>query len=115
MTTKDEKSDERERVAIFSANCFECAHLRADKTKLFKACHFSAGNRFCPAEGLIFVTVGEAYQLAEQVHDARDKRDAETEARILRKAASLNDYSRERFYAAVENRKLIEKFVANNH
>lgn len=114
MTTENEKTDERERVAIFSVNCFECAHLRADKTKQFKVCHFSTGNRFCPAQGLIFVTVGEAFQLAEQVHQARDKRDADAEAKILRKAATLNEYARERFYAAVENRKLIDKFV-NNH
>jgi hypothetical protein len=101
-------------IAVYSKDCFECGHLRSDSTKFFKACHFSQGNDFCPAAGVRLVTVGEAYRLAKQVHAARDVRDAQEEAKLLRKAAALDEHARERFYAAVEDRKLIEKFANGN-
>lgn len=101
-------------LSVYSKDCFECAYLRSDASKCYSACHFSNGNDFCPARGLRIVPVGEAYRLAKQVHAARDARDAQEEAKLLRKAASLDEYARERFYAAVEDRKLIETFANGN-
>lgn len=111
ISIKQQLKGGEEFIALYSKDCYECSALRSDATKVFKQCHFSVGNEFCPASGLRFVTVGEAYRLAKLVHAARDKRDAQEEAKLLRKAASLDEYARERFYAAVEDRTLIEKFA----
>jgi hypothetical protein len=94
---------EKERVAIYSDNCFECRHLVPSKTKKFSSCHFTKGNPHCPAQGVLLVVVGKAYRYAQQVLQARTARDAEAEGRILAVVAKQSPEFQERFYAALEN------------
>jgi hypothetical protein len=107
-----EGQDTRERCLIYSSECFSCPHViaGADATSADKECHYSKGNRYCPAAQVIFVVSGAAFSLASKLHHARDTRDAEAEAAILIEAAKLNEYARERFYAAVENPKILDAF-----
>jgi hypothetical protein len=107
-----EDQDARERCLIYSAECFACPHViaGADAGDAKKDCHYSQGNRYCPAAQVIFVVSGEAFALASKLHHARDTRNAEAEAAILIEAAKLNEYARERFYAAVENPKILDAF-----
>jgi hypothetical protein len=89
-----EDQDARERCLIYSTECFSCPHAiaGANSDSIQKDCHYSRGNRYCPAAQVIFVVSGEA------------------EAAILIEAAKLNEYARERFYAAVENPKILDAF-----
>lgn len=107
-----ESEDIRERCLIYSKDCFTCPHVIAGESveNANKPCHFSEGNRYCPASQVIFVVSGEAFALASKLHQARDRRDASAEAEILIEASKLNDYARERFYAAVENPKILDSF-----
>lgn len=107
-----EEQDSRERCLIYSAECFSCPHAiaGAQTDSVQKDCHYSLGNRFCPAAQVIFVVSGEAFSLASKLHQARDTRDAHAEAVILIEAAKLDEYARERFYAAVENPKILDAF-----
>lgn len=107
-----EVQDSRERCLIYSKDCFSCPHViaGADAEEANKPCHFSQGNRYCPASQVIFVVSGEAFSLASRLHQARDRRDAAAEADILMVASQLNEYARERFYAAVENPKILDSF-----
>jgi hypothetical protein len=114
MATKAAKQfdpGDREFIQIYSLDCLQCTHLVTEPGVDFKECHFSNGNRFCPAQGIGITVVGEAYRLAEQVHAARDRRDAKSEAAIMTKVAKKNDYFRERFYWAVEDRTRFEQFT----
>ena len=94
---------EKDHVAIYSDNCFECQHLVPSKTKKFSTCHFTKGNTHCPAQGVLLVVVGKAYRYAHQVLAARNLRDASAEARILATVAKQSVAFQERFYAALEN------------
>lgn len=107
-----EEQDDRERCLIYSNDCFTCPHAIAGASveEANKECHYSRGNRYCPASQVIFVVSGEAFALASKLHQARDRRDAAAEAEILILASRLNDYARERFYAAVENPKILDSF-----
>ncbi len=107
-----EDQDVRERCLIYSVECFSCPHViaGANADSVEKECHHSNGNRYCPAAQVIFVVSGEAFALASKLHHARDTRNAESEASILIEAAKLNEYARERFYAAVENPKILDAF-----
>jgi hypothetical protein len=107
-----ESQDARERCLIYSSECFSCPHAiaGADASAAQKDCHYSNGNRYCPAAQVIFVVSGEAFDLASKLHHARDTRNAEAEAAILLEAASLDEYAKERFYAAVENPKILDAF-----
>lgn len=94
---------EKEHVAVYSDNCFNCNHLIPGKPKKFSSCHYSRGNKHCPAQGLQIVVVGKAYRYAQQVLSARSSRDAQAEARILAVVAKQSSAFQERFYAALEN------------
>jgi len=94
---------EKEHVAIYSDSCFNCSHLIPGKPKKYSSCHYTKGNKHCPAQGLLLVVVGKAYRYAQQVLTARSSRDAEAEARILAVVAKQSPAFQERFYAALEN------------
>jgi len=95
--------DTRERVALYSKRCKSCKHLDPHEQKAWMVCHFSRGNEDCPASGLQITIVGKAYRFARQVLSARDRRDVQTEAKILALVAKEDEDFQERFYFAVEN------------
>ena len=95
--------DKRDHLALYSSNCKICKALDASERKVFRKCHFSAGNKHCPASEVRIVIVGQAYRMAEQVLRARATRDAEAESKILTEVATRDADFRERFYHALEN------------
>lgn len=107
-----EANDFRERCLIYSHECFTCPHIiaGAESEEANKPCHYSKGNRYCPASQVVFVVSGEALSLASRLRRAREERDAEAEAEILILVSKLNEYARERFYAAIENPKILDAF-----
>jgi hypothetical protein len=103
------KRDNRDYLALYSTKCKKCQHLDPAEKTAFVNCHFSKGNRYCPARGVQIVVVGRAYRLAEQVRRARQKRDAEKEARVMALVAKETEAFRERFYTALETPPEISK------
>lgn len=95
--------DKRDHLALYSSNCKICKALDASERKTFRKCHYTAGNRHCPASEVRIVIVGQAYRMAEQVLRARAVRDAEAESKILTAVATHDPDFRERFYHALEN------------
>lgn len=97
------------RLAFYSTNCKRCHHLDPQETRRYK-CHHINGkvNKHCPAKEIEIVIVGKAMLYAAQVTAARDKRDAQTEARILAIVAKQTDSFKERFYFALENPEIQE-------
>jgi hypothetical protein len=93
----------KEHLRLYSTNCKRCAYLDAQETKRFSSCHYSKGNKECPASELQIVIVGKAYRYAQHVLAARGNRDADAEARILATVAKQSTAFQERFYAALEN------------
>ena len=69
----------------------------------FVKCHFSKGNKHCPASELVIVVVGQAIRWAGLVIAARERRDPKAEARILAQVAKQPVSFQERFYSALEN------------
>jgi hypothetical protein len=104
-----EKPDRRDRLALYSTKCKRCKHLDPAEKTAFKNCHFSTGNKYCPAKGVQMVVVGRAYRLAEQCKAARDRRDAVKEAQVMASVAKENEAFRERFYTALETPPEISK------
>lgn len=72
-----------EHLALYSRNCKVCKSLDPEESKLFPKCHFSAGNKQCPAAEIQFAVVGEARRLASQVRKARVANDLKREIEIL--------------------------------
>jgi uncharacterized Fe-S radical SAM superfamily protein PflX len=93
----------RERFGIYSEDCLRCKSLVPSATEKFEACHFSKGNKFCPASEVQVVVVGKALDYAKRVLAARQKRHIKTEAKILNLVANEPEAFRERFYAFLEN------------
>lgn len=102
------KRDNRDYLALYRPECKACSHLDPAETTAYP-CHFSTGNRYCPAKGVQIVVVGRAYRLADQVRKARERRDAVREAQIMRKVAKETEAFRERFYKALETPPEISK------
>lgn len=98
-------TDAREHFAIYSALCKKCGHLDPDEPKKYSNCHFSKGNKFCPAAEVQIVVVGKAQKYAQQVRAARAKRDARAEAKILALVGAKSTAFIERFYFYLEDTK----------
>jgi hypothetical protein len=93
----------KEHLALYSNNCKRCRHLDPSEPTAFAKCHFSKGNKYCPASELQIVIVGQAYRYAGLVIAAREHRDPKAEARILAIVAKQPGAFQERFYSALEN------------
>lgn len=94
---------ETEFVALYSANCMTCKHLSETGVRDFEDCHFSKGNKLCPAAELRFVIVGEALNYARRVLRARDRRHPKREARLMKYVSSQSAAFQSRFYEYLEN------------
>ncbi len=73
-------------LALYSRNCKFCKHLDKDEPKTFN-CHFSKGNKDCPAQEVQLVVVGKALRLARAVKKAQSTGDLSREAKILEMVA----------------------------
>lgn len=49
IVAADDDEPEEGFLEVFSENCLQCKSLVPFATKKFKGCHFSAGNKHCPA------------------------------------------------------------------
>lgn len=92
----------KDHLALYSSNCKRCKALDPDEKKTFVQCHYSKGNKHCPASEVRIVVVGKAYRYADQVKEARDRRDVVTEARILGLVGKCSRAFQAKFYEAVE-------------
>jgi len=97
MTKLKLKAKPKEAFAIYSMNCLRCSHLVDGAKKAYVPCHFSKGNMECPALEVKVVPVGQAMRYAKSVLKARDKRDLEKEAHLLKRVASKSKEFQSRF------------------
>jgi len=93
---------EKDNLAVYSESCLDCNYLVPGKKKRY-SCHYTKGNKHCPASGLRIIVVGKAYRYATIVIAARNNRDPKAEGRILALVAKQSPEFQERFYAALEN------------
>lgn len=92
-----------EYFALYSANCMTCKHLIETGTREFQDCHFSKGNKQCPASEVRIVIVGEALDYARRILRARDKRMPNREARLMKHVAAQSAAFQSRFYEYLDN------------
>lgn len=71
-------------LALYSRKCKTCKHLDPEEEILHVKCHFSRGNKDCPAAEVRIIVVGEARRFAEAVRQARSKADLGREAKLLK-------------------------------
>jgi hypothetical protein len=93
---------DKEYLALYSENCKRCKYLDPQEKRRYK-CHYTKGNKHCPAAEVQIVIVGRAMRYAEQVRVARDKRDTATELKVLSLVSKQSDAFKERFYSTLEN------------
>ncbi len=94
---------ELEHLALYSADCMTCSHLSETGTEAYEKCHFSKGNKLCPAAEVRLVVVGEALTYARRVLRARDKRLPKKEARLMKYVAAQPAAFQSRFYEYLDN------------
>lgn len=80
-----------------------CKHLCETGVRDFQDCHFSKGNKLCPASEVRLVVVGEALTYARRVLRARDKRHPKREARLMKYVAAQSAAFQSRFYEYLDN------------
>lgn len=97
---------QKDYLALYSRKCKTCGHLDPEeKIDPEITCHFTNGNRWCPASEVQIAVVGEAQRFARQVTRARAKRDIEAETRIMTKVKKRDQTFIERFYFYLEGGK----------
>jgi len=101
--TKVSSNESKEYLQLYSTSCKTCAHLDPQETKKYTNCHYTKGNKHCPASEIQIVVVGKAHRYAKLVLAARNNRDPKAEGRILATVAKQSPAFQERFYAALEN------------
>ncbi len=94
---------DKEYFALYSANCMTCSHLSETGDVAHIECHYSKGNTQCPASEVRFVVVGEAQEYARKILAARDKRHANTEARLMKYVGQQSAAFKSKFYDALDN------------
>lgn len=94
---------ELEYLALYSNDCMTCKHLCETGVRDFQDCHFSKGNKLCPASEVRLVIVGEALTYARRVLRARDKRQPKREARLMKYVAAQSAAFQSRFYEYLDN------------
>ena len=72
-----------ELLALYSKKCKSCKHLDPEEPKAHDDCHFSKGNKQCPASEIQFAIVGQAQRYAAALKKAKAKGDIEKEIQIL--------------------------------
>jgi len=94
---------ELEYLALYNNNCMTCKHLSETGVRDFQDCHFSRGNKQCPASEVLLVVVGEALTYARRVLRARDKRQPTREANLMKYVATQSAAFQSRFYEYLDN------------
>lgn len=88
----------KEALAVYTPKCLRCSHLVDGAKKAFVKCHFSKGNSECPAQEVRIVPVGQALRFARAVMKARNSRDVEKEAELLKVVSAKSKEFQSRFY-----------------
>lgn len=91
-----------EYLALYSSKCKRCGHLDPEEEQKFNKCHFSKGNKECPAQEVRLVVVGEARRLAMAMSKARAARDLNKEAEILSSVAKRDPAFQQKFREALK-------------
>lgn len=92
-----------EYIALYSANCTSCQHFSETGKRDFQDCHFSKGNKECPASEVKLVVVGEALEYARKVLRARDKRQPKRESKLMEYVGQQSKAFQSRFYEYLDN------------
>lgn len=74
-------------LALYSTNCKRCKYLDSEEERKFDKCHFSNGNKDCPASEVQIAVVGEAKRFARALKKARSSGNLNKEAEILEAVA----------------------------
>jgi hypothetical protein len=71
-------------LALYSTKCKRCKHLDPEEEVEFNKCHYTAGNKECPASDVQFAVVGESKRFALAVKRSRASGNIAREVRILK-------------------------------
>lgn len=93
-------------VAIFKPECLECAHLVAFKKKKQRDCHYSKGNKDCPAQSVKIVVRVPLEQIVPQWLTAEETGDFEKIAKMSALLATKPDWYRDRVNSALRESRL---------
>ena len=97
-------SDEPEEgfLEIFSENCLQCSSLVPFAKKKFKACHYSAGNKNCPASNSTIVIRVPLEEIVPRFMSAERARDFHRLSKLSAVLASKPDWYQQRVASALE-------------
>ncbi len=70
-------------IQLYADGCLDCKHLVPSAEESFDDCHFSQGNRYCPAGWHRIVFVGHRMRMVERVRKAQAKKDTNRLLRVL--------------------------------
>lgn len=104
-----DNNDSKELLALYSTNCLKCSHLVETATFAFIKCHYSKGNKQCPASEISIVIVGKAEALAKRVLKARLNRDFAVESSLLAIVGKESVAFQAKFVEFLENKTEIIK------
>lgn len=90
--------DNLEYFAIYSANCLKCGHLVEADYRKYDKCHYSNGNKQCPASEVRVTITGKVERLVKRLIKARKRKDPQREAEVLTLVSKESPSFQRRFY-----------------
>jgi hypothetical protein len=89
----------REVLVVYSTKCFTCSHLVDDAPNRNMECHYSNGNRDCPAVALRVITTGKVQQYLKRLELAQQNKDAAEVAKIWEEIGKQSPEFQQRMFA----------------
>jgi hypothetical protein len=107
-TTIAEEEPEEGFLEIFNENCLSCKELVPFAKKSFKrkGCHFTTGNKNCPAESTTIVIRVPLEEIVPRFRTAEKERDFARLAKLNALLATKPDWYQQRVAQALDNERL---------
>lgn len=87
MQDSNPLEESRECIVLYSERCFRCSHLVDGAEKTFNKCHYSQGNRDCPAIAIRIMTSGKVRAYVTRIEKAQSEKNAPEVAKIWEEVA----------------------------
>lgn len=92
----------KEYLSLYSRDCLSCHHLVDGAATKNRRCHFSHGNKSCPAIEIKIMVTGRLRAQATALVKARAEQDLDAEVRILQAIGKESEDARKTFYQMLE-------------
>lgn len=87
---------------VHKEDCLNCGHLVVFKAKKRMPCHFSTGNKDCPAQSVVVAIRLETKSVVTRVMAAEASNDTDTLSKFYAKLSTLPDWKRAQFLEALD-------------